>query len=277
MSIEAVPITPGLVRPAARAVAEGFFDNEIWVWLLPREWQRRRVLPRHYRAMIRRVYLPREGAWTTADALGAALWFPPGTLELSRRERFAEIASLLPEGIDSLGRGRRWDELLGRHHPREPHWYLQTLAVAPEAQRGGVGTALIEPGLTRADADGVGAFLETQREANIPYYERFGFGLTEEISLPDSPPLWLMWREPRPSERRRAQTSGSSSASLASLHEPGGTRRAMSPRPHSSSGQSEVSTASTPASVSCWRQARAASSSPKSLTTSQSSNRGSPI
>jgi ribosomal protein S18 acetylase RimI-like enzyme len=195
VSPRAVRITPELVRGAARAVADAFFDNEIWVWILQRGWQRRRLLPRHYRAMIRRVHLPRGASWTTAGGDGAALWFPPRTLSFSWSERLTEIVSLLPEGLDSLGRARRWERLIAKHHPREPHWYLETLAVAPESQRSGVGTALIEPGLARADADGLPAFLETQRQSNIPYYRRFGFDLTEEISLPDSPPLWLMWRE----------------------------------------------------------------------------------
>ena len=194
-----IEITPELVRGAAQAVADGFFDNEIWVWMLRRDRQRRRLLPRHYRAMIRHVYVPRGGAWTTEDTAGAALWFPPGTLEMSRRERFAELISLLPGAIDCFPRASRWEELISKHHPREPHWYLQTLAVEPASQRRGIGTALIEPGLERADADGVGSYLETQRRDNIPYYERFGFELTDEISLHDSPPLWLMWREPGPS------------------------------------------------------------------------------
>jgi len=197
MSTEVVRVRPDLVRGAADAISEGFFDNEIWVWLLRRDWQRRRLLPRHYRAMIRLVYIPRGGAWTTPDTAGAALWFPPGTLRLSARERFAELRTLLPEGIDGLGRGARWEELISKHHPREAHWYLQTLAVRPSAQRSGVGTALIAPGLARADADSVGCFLETQRESNIPFYRRLGFELTDEISLDDSPPLWLMWRDPR--------------------------------------------------------------------------------
>ena len=197
MTAKAVPISQDLVRGAAQAVAEGFFDNEIWAWMLRRDWQRRRLLPRHYRAMIRRVYIPRGGAWTTPDTLGAALWFPPGTLEMSPRERRAELLSLLPEGLDSLRKGSRWEELIAEHHPREPHWYLQTLSIKPSAQRRGAGTALIQPGLDRADADGLPAYLETQRESNIPYYRRFGFELTEEISLDDSPPLWLMWRPAR--------------------------------------------------------------------------------
>ena len=71
--------------------------------------------------------------------------------------------------------------------------------------------------------------------------------------------------------RSRSAHSGSSSISSASMPCPSGTRRAMSPRPHSSSGQSEVSTASTPRSVSDWRNARAVSRSEKSRTTSQSS------
>lgn len=192
----AVPVTPELARGAARAAADGFFDNEIWVWMLPRDWQRRRILPRHYRAMIRTVYMPRSAAWTTPDTAGTALWFPPGTLRLRGRERFAEIASLLPEGIDCFGRATRWEELISEYHPREPHWYLQTLSVRPEAQRAGVGTALIRPGLDRADAEDVSVYLETQRFSNVPYYERFGFELTGEISLPDSPPVWLMSRPP---------------------------------------------------------------------------------
>jgi hypothetical protein len=32
-----VPVTPELARGAARAAADGFFDNEIWVWMLPRD------------------------------------------------------------------------------------------------------------------------------------------------------------------------------------------------------------------------------------------------
>jgi GNAT superfamily N-acetyltransferase len=192
-----VPITPELVAPAAGAVARGFADNEIWVWMLGGEKRVRRALPRHYRAMIRHVYTSRGSAWTTPDTLGAALWYPPGTLEMSFSERFWEMASLMPHALTSIGRAARWEQLTHSHRPAENHWYLNTLAVDPEAQRGGVGTALIEPGLERADADGVGAYLETQRRANIPFYRRFGFEETGEIKLPDSPPLWLMWRPSR--------------------------------------------------------------------------------
>jgi GNAT superfamily N-acetyltransferase len=190
-----VKVTPELASGSAAAIAAGFFDNEVWMWVLPGEWQRRRILGRHYRAMIRRVFVPRGGAWTTPDCAGTALWIPPERPRLSSRERFFETLSLLPEGIAALGRGARLDSLLASRHPSEPHWYLNTLAVRPEAQRNGYGSALIEPGLARADAAGLPAYLETQREANIPFYRRFGFDEIDKVSLHDSPPMWLMWRE----------------------------------------------------------------------------------
>jgi GNAT superfamily N-acetyltransferase len=193
----AVPVTDELLDDAAGAIARGFFDNEIWVWILRSDWQRRRILYRHYRSVIRGVYVPRGGAWTTDDQVGGALWLPPGQNRLSVRERIRDVLSLLPEGLPGLGRGARFDTLIHEHWPREPHWYLSTLSVEPSAQRTGAGTTLIGPGLERADADGVPAYLETQRRANVPFYRRFGFEEIGEIRTGDSPPLWRMWRDPR--------------------------------------------------------------------------------
>ena len=64
----------------------------------------------------------------------------------------------------------------------------------PSAQRSGVGTTLIEPGLRQADAEGIGCYLETQRRRNIPFYRRFGFEEIGELGLSRSPRVWQMWR-----------------------------------------------------------------------------------
>jgi GNAT superfamily N-acetyltransferase len=196
MSPKIVPVTEQLTHGAAQALGEGFHDDEIWTWMLPRQWQIRRVLPRYYRALIRRVFIPRGGAWTTTDTAGGALWFPPETQSLRPAEQVLPGLALLPEGIGSLLKGMRWEHLIAENTPPQPHWRLNSLAVAPAEQRRGLGSALIQPGLDRADADGVGCYLETQRRANIPFYRRFGFEEIGEIGLPGSPPVWRMWREP---------------------------------------------------------------------------------
>jgi ribosomal protein S18 acetylase RimI-like enzyme len=82
-------------------------------------------------------------------------------------------------------------------HPRDPHLYLSVLGVDPSAQRTGLGSRLLEPGLERCDREGVPAYLESSKEANVPFYERHGFRVTDEVAMPRGPKLWLMWREPR--------------------------------------------------------------------------------
>jgi GNAT superfamily N-acetyltransferase len=196
--VSAIPVTRELIHPVAEAVSRGFHDNEIWAWVIPDDRRRARLLPRLYRARLRHLYIPRGEAWTTPDAFGGALWIPPGAPKRTLRDQTAEALALLPGiGIAGARRGTRIDELMAEHQPSEPHWYLEALSIDPDHQRRGHGTTLLRPILERADADGTPAYLETNRESNIPYYHRFGFELTERIALPDSPPLWLMWREPR--------------------------------------------------------------------------------
>jgi GNAT superfamily N-acetyltransferase len=193
----AARVDPGQIDAVAAAIARGFHDNEIWAWVIPDDRRRARLLPRLYRARLRHLYLPRGEAWTTPDAVGGALWLPPSVPKRRLREQLAEIAALFPGlGIGGARRGTRIEELMTEHTPREPHWYLEVLSIDPDHQRRGHGSRLLAPVLDRCDADGVPAYLETNRESNLPYYRRFGFELTEQISLHDSPPLWLMWREP---------------------------------------------------------------------------------
>jgi ribosomal protein S18 acetylase RimI-like enzyme len=98
-------------------------------------------------------------------------------------------------GFRGIGRLIHFMDTVDRAHPKEGHYYLQCLGVAPPHQHKGIGTALMHPVLKRCNRERCGAYLEVTKEANIGYYQRFGFVVTGEISLgPGSPPMWLMWR-----------------------------------------------------------------------------------
>jgi predicted N-acetyltransferase YhbS len=72
-----------------------------------------------------------------------------------------------------------------------PHLYLAELAVAPEHQRRGLGSALVRHGLERADR--LPCYVETQTKANVPFYQRLGFELTARASIPASPvSIWSL-------------------------------------------------------------------------------------
>ena len=113
-----------------------------------------------------------------------------------------ELLELLPTapylvGTHSHRALRLLFEVDGRH-PKDPHWYLATLATEPARQGTGIGSALLRDKLAEADEQGVPAYLESSKDRNVPLYARFGFEVVEEFrSKTGGPPIWRMWREPR--------------------------------------------------------------------------------
>jgi GNAT superfamily N-acetyltransferase len=141
--------------------------------------------------------LPHASVWTTTDRDASAIWKPPGRWRVGGRE----LVKQMPQAVSSLRLGlpRALAVLatIEKKHPTEPHWYLAVLGTEPAAQGKGRGSAVIRPVLDRCDADGIPAYLESSKEANIPFYERHGFRVTEEVGFPrGGPSVWLMWREP---------------------------------------------------------------------------------
>jgi GNAT superfamily N-acetyltransferase len=92
---------------------------------------------------------------------------------------------------------RHFDGLRGRDAP-EPHWYLWTLGVDPPRQGHGVGGALLQPVLARADGAGQPCYLETDKTINVPFYQKHSFVVLVEDDLPNGGMhYWTMKRPPQ--------------------------------------------------------------------------------
>jgi ribosomal protein S18 acetylase RimI-like enzyme len=196
--VEVRKVTAADVPAVAEALTRSFFDDPVMTYIIPARNQARR-LRRFFEIELRHMALPLDETYTTAGPImGAAVWSPPG--------RWRPPASVLirsgPAFLRAIGgRLRAAVNLMGvveRKHPKEPHYYLSTLGTEPDAQRKGVGSALLRPVLDRCDEEGLPAYLESSKEVNVPYYRRHGFEVTEEVTVPGGPTLWLMWREPQP-------------------------------------------------------------------------------
>jgi len=142
------------------------------------------------------------GARDEAGTLvGICAWQRPATYPLSgwlqAREMAGALRALVPRP-PSLLVGMRYVTAMERAHPGGEHWYLTLLAVDPMAWRRGIGTTLLEPSLASIDREGLPCYLETQKEANLAYYRRFGFDETERLTpSPGGPPLFTMTRPAR--------------------------------------------------------------------------------
>ena len=188
------------VPALARVLGRAFFDDPVMEWMQPHDKRRARALPRMFAAMVRHHFLAGEGvevARRVGETGGAALWDPPGRWKQTGAEELRMMPRLLLELGRRSGRGMAISELMKRHHPEEPHWYLAVLGSDPHVRGAGFGKALMESRLRRCDAEGAPCYLESTKESNVPYYMRFGFDVTGELVIPGGgPTMWQMWRRP---------------------------------------------------------------------------------
>jgi GNAT superfamily N-acetyltransferase len=179
------------------ALARAFYDDPVFGWMAPDDSRRLAQIERLFGLFGRRVWFSFDLTFTTARVAGGSIWVPPGQSHLSLLRQvlmFPAVARGI--GLRDLPRFLRAMSLMDAKHPHEPHYYLPVVGVDPPWQGKGLGGALLRPMLERCDREGMPAYLEASTPRNRALYERNGFEVTEQVDLPDGPPLWLMWRRP---------------------------------------------------------------------------------
>ena len=123
-----------------------------------------------------------------------AMWNLPGVVDPTDlpSEDWDAVASRHPAEVTA--RMAEYEQLLAGVKPNEEHYYLGVIATHPDFHGRGLGSAVLQPTLTEADAAALPAYLETGTEANIGFYTRHGFVVDKEVDLPDGPRVWWMRR-----------------------------------------------------------------------------------
>jgi GNAT superfamily N-acetyltransferase len=180
----------------SQVVADAFHDLAVSRWLIPGRASRRDAFPDYFRLYVEHAMA--DGiVETTPNRAGAALWIPstgPAAPPDGYAARLAAIAG------PQLGRFMSFDEALDRHHPAGiRHHHLALLAVHPDRQRLGIGTALLEAHHAWLDEQDMPAYLEASDTGTRDLYLRHGYELRPDspIRLPAGPAMWPMWRTPR--------------------------------------------------------------------------------
>lgn len=194
-TIEIGRATTSDVSTINEILGRAFQDDPVFRWIVPDDGTRRARLPSVFGAFTD-VYVPLGESYVAGDGAGAALWAPAGVEPFTEEqgevfgERMVEVL-----GADAE-RGFELNGLLEEHHPETPCLYLQFVGVVPEHQGRGIGSRLLATVLEEADGTGIPAYLEATSSDNRRLYERHGFEAVGELTLPDGPALWPMWRDP---------------------------------------------------------------------------------
>lgn len=76
-----------------------------------------------------------------------------------------------------------WFKEWAKHDPVEQHWHLGPIGVLPSHRRMGIGTELMQRFCKEVDNCSAKAYLETDLDENVRFYEKFKFKLISESTI----------------------------------------------------------------------------------------------
>ena len=195
MDAEVRPLTSEYIDAAVGVLARGMRDNpnHVAIWGEDPEY-RVHALTRFMGATLPMSTQP-VCAVRDDDVVGVCGMAPPGECI---GDLFRALGGEVPPFSEDAGEQARIVEWLtdwaGRDLP-EPHWHLGPLAADLHLQGQGLGSLMMERFCATVDGAGDVAYLETDKDVNVGFYERFGFETVAEgpvLGVPN----WFMRRSP---------------------------------------------------------------------------------
>lgn len=176
---------------AARTLARAFQNESGWSYVIPEAKLRAQRLIGAFHLLLRDEH--QKGAVFGTDGFEAVtMWRGPGQARDSLWDRARLIVPFVQTLRWSIMRALEVADLIDKHLPKEPFWYLHYAGCDPEFQGQGFGGAAIRAGLAHADQDGLPSYLETADESNIALYQRFGFEIKHSWQVAEGPQFWGM-------------------------------------------------------------------------------------
>ena len=200
--VEIIKLDPRQIKMASDVLSASFFDYPMFTLYFPDPKRRTRYLSWYFRNVLN-CALRYGQVYTTLELSGVIFTLPPDHTKISIWEYVQNGFFLTPfvlgfrnykHSMDCEGFVEETREKLMKNRL---HDYLWGLAVDPSQQVKGIGAALMQPVLAKADDRKMPVYLETHDENNVPYYQRYGFDLIHTARIPKYElPIWCMLREP---------------------------------------------------------------------------------
>jgi len=202
-STQTARLTDAQLSEAGPVLARAFHDDPLMLYWLPDEEHRRKALPWFMGTATKYGHKHGEVETTPGQVEGNAVWLTPGKTHIPIMQMMAiglykAPYKLGPSGFMRFMKTLDFMEKLHKEAVPEDHWYLMILGVDPPRQGQGVGSALMQPVLARADAAHQPCYLETNKDINVTLYRKHGFEVVVEDDIPGGGPhYWTMKRPAR--------------------------------------------------------------------------------
>jgi GNAT superfamily N-acetyltransferase len=206
----------------SQVIADAFTDLAVSRWLIPDPAVRHRIFPGYFRLYVEHA-LAGGIVCTTPGQDAVALWLPAGEEPAPPPEDYDEQLAALTGPW--TGRFRTFDQALEvRHLTGFAHHHLAILAVRPDRQGHGTGSALLRAHHAALDRDGIAAYLEASDLRTRRFYRAHGYAdCGAPLAFPGAV-MYPMVRPPQASQPSGQATSGGLAGSAGPGPAPGGTR-----------------------------------------------------
>jgi ribosomal protein S18 acetylase RimI-like enzyme len=182
----------------AAVLADAFTNDPLFTWMLRGSFRLKQRLRTVFTVEMEQYGLRNGGTvWTTLRYDGAVVVLPPGAWQMPESITGKEALRWLRAYGTRLPRAISVQKAMEERHLRELHFYVRVIGVRTSQQGQGIGSALMQPTLQRADAAGLAIYIEASTQRSAALYERLGFVHMDVLELPNGgPPVWLMRRPP---------------------------------------------------------------------------------
>lgn len=130
------------------------------------------------------------------DKSACALLLPPKAKRTTLRSIWLDMKLILNAiGINRIGIALKRESAIKEKQFKGDIQYLWFIGVDPSYQQKGAGTTLLKEVLAKYDREGLTVCLETSTVQNLPWYEKLGFDIYDELDLGYK--LFFLKRNPR--------------------------------------------------------------------------------
>lgn len=122
--------------------------------------------------------------WLSDDRKACALVLYPQNKLTTLKAILLDIKLIIKAvGVSGIKRALDRESKIKVKQPKEPMAYLWFIGVDPAQQHKGIGSKLLQELLADAETKKLPIFLETSTTPNLPWYERFGFKIYDQLTL----------------------------------------------------------------------------------------------
>ena len=168
------------IQESARVLSVAMLNNPLHVAVFQGEGEKERI---EIEKMFCELFIELPGIVFLAKEKQNII----GVMRMKSCEgRKAAVAAKVAKDENNIGwRKSIWHTEWGRNDLLEQHWHLGPIGVLPTHQGSGIGSILMECFCKEVDACLAKAYLETDLDKNVRFYEKFGFKVVSESEIFD--------------------------------------------------------------------------------------------